>query len=62
MSADLLGPVIAALAAGILVTIAYVKAAKAAKKARAKFRRIRRTRVAVVLTQGTGRPRRRTRR
>lgn len=63
MSADLLGPVIAALAVGIAGTVAYVKAAKAVKKARAKIRRISRTRLAVVLTQTSPRrARRRTRR
>lgn len=61
MTADLLGPVILAAAAGIALTAAYIRARAAYRRARAAARRIARTRVALVLT--TDRPtRRRTRR
>lgn len=61
MTADLLGPVILAAAAGIALTAAYIRARAAYRRARARLRHLTRTRVAVVLT--TARPtRRRTRR
>lgn len=61
MTADLLGPVILAAAAGIALTAAYIRARAAYRRARQRLRRLSRTRVALVLT--TDRPtRRRTRR
>lgn len=64
MSTDLLGPVILAAAAGIALTLAYIRAAAAVRRVRQRLRRLSRTRVALVVTTNTtNRPiRRRTRR
>ena len=64
MSAELLGPVVLAAAAGIALTVAYLRAAAAVRRVRQRLRRLSRTRVALVVTTNTtNRPiRRRTRR
>lgn len=64
MSAELLGPVVLAAAAGIALTVAYIRAAAAVRRVRQRLRRLSRTRVALVVTTNTtNRPiRRRTRR
>src|SRR5690606_1898669 len=64
MSAELLGPVVLAAAAGIALTMAYLRAAAAVRRVRQRLRRLSRTRVALVVTTNTtNRPiRRRTRR
>jgi len=59
MSADLLGPVILAAAAGIALTLAYIRAAAAVRRVRQRLRRLSRTRVALVVT--TNHPHRRKR-
>ena len=62
MSADLLlGPMILAAAAGVALTVAYIRAAAAVRRVRQRLRRLSRTRVALVVTQ-TRPTRRRTRR
>lgn len=59
MSAELLGPVVLAAAAGIALTLAYIRAAAAVRRVRQRLRRLSRTRVALVVTTNH---RRRTRR
>lgn len=62
MSTDLLlGPMILAAAAGIALTLAYIRAAAAVRRVRQRLRRLSRTRVALVVTQ-TRPTRRRSRR
>jgi len=62
MSTDLLGPVILAAAAGIALTLAYIRAAAAVRRVRQRLRRLSRTRVALVVTTNTtNRPIRRRR-
>ncbi|MGV2383762.1 MAG UNVERIFIED_CONTAM: hypothetical protein LOD86_00640 [Thermobifida fusca] len=61
MNAELLGPVVLAAAAGIALTLAYIRAAAAVRRVRQRLRRLSRTRVALVVTQ-TRPTRRRTRR
>lgn len=62
MSAELLlGPMILAAAAGVALTVAYIRAAAAVRRVRQRLRRLSRTRVALVVTQ-TRPTRRRTRR
>lgn len=52
MSTDLLlGPVILAAAAGVALTVAYIRAAAAVRRVRQRLRRLSRTRVALVVTQ-----------
>jgi len=53
MSTDLLGPVILAAAAGIALTLAYIRAAAAVRRVRQRLRRLSRTRVALVVTTNT---------
>lgn len=62
MSAELLGPVVLAAAAGIALTVAYIRAAAAVRRVRQRLRRLSRTRVALVVTTNTtNRPIRRRR-
>jgi|GEM_PF-5001677 len=61
MSAELLGPVVLAAAAGVALTLAYIRAAAAVRRVRQRLRRLSRTRVALVVTQ-TRPTRRRSRR
>ena len=58
MSVELLGPVILAAAAGIALTLAYIRAAAAVRRVRQRLRRLSRTRVALVVTQTRPTPRR----
>jgi len=58
MSTDLLlGPMILAAAAGIALTLAYIRVAAAVRRVRQRLRRLSRTRLALVVT--TNHPRRR---
>lgn len=50
MTLDMLGPALLAAAAGIALTLAYIRAAAAYRRARQRLRRLSRTRVALVLT------------
>ncbi len=60
MSAELLGPVVLAAAAGVALTVGYIRAAAAVRRVRQRLRRLSRTRVALVVT--TNHPHRRRRR
>ena len=62
MSAELLGPVILAAAAGVALTLAYIRAAAAVRRVRQRLRRLSRTRVALVVTTNPPHRRRRSHR